>query len=104
MLNNTIAGHFNLGHFNPKQKPWTFQPQYLYFSDCQGTFVPECQKLIRSASKEISVIQCWGKPLYAYCKATDGTVFPILGYKCEHSTCPDDAKGQIATGELHFSK
>ena len=74
--------------------------RHLCFSDCQGTFFPECQRLIRSASKEIGIIQCWGKPLYAYCKATDGTVFPILGYKCEHSTCPDDAKGQIATGEF----
>ena len=70
------------------------------FSDCQGTFTPECQRSIRSASKEIGIIQCWGRPLYAYCKATDGTVFPIPGFNCEHSTCPDDAKGQIATGEL----
>ena len=70
--------------------------RHLCFSDCQGTFFPECQRLIRSASKEIGIIQCWGKPLYAYCKATDGTVFPILGYNCEHSTCPDDARGQIA--------
>ena len=46
------------------------------------------------------MIQCWGRPLYAYCKAADGTVFLIPGFNCEHSTCPDDAKGQIATGEL----
>jgi len=70
----------------------------VYGQDCQGTFFPECQRSIRSASKEIGIIQCWGRPLYAYCKATDGTVFPIPGFNCEHSTCPDDAKGQIATG------
>jgi len=85
-----------------------FLMQLLVFSevfgqDCQGTFSPECQRLIRSASKEIGIIQCWGKPLYAYCKATDGTVFPIPGFNCKHSTCPDDAKGQIATGSSEDS-
>jgi len=85
-----------------------FLMQLLVFSevfgqDCQGTFSPECQRLIRSASKEIGINECWGKPLYAYCKATDGTVFPIPGFNCKHSTCPDDAKGQIATGSSEDS-
>jgi len=76
--------------------------QFLVFSkvhgqDCQQ-FTPQCQRKIRSASKEISIIQCWGKPLYAYCKATDGTVFPIPGFTCEHSTCPDDSKGGNSKG------
>ena len=63
-------------------------------TDCQGTFTPECQKKIKAESKEIGIIQCWGKPLYAYCKASDGTVFHIPGYDCEHSTCSNDTKAQ----------
>jgi len=69
--------------------------QFLLFSkvhgrDCQGTFTPECQRLLRSNSKQTSIIECWSN--YAYCKATDGTVFHIPGFECEHSTCPADAK------------
>merc|ERR1712173_49155 len=59
---------------------------YPAYSDCQGTFTPECQRKIKAESKEVGIIQCWGKPLYAYCKASDGTVFHIPGYDCEHST------------------
>ena len=67
------------------------------FADCQGKFFPECQQRIRSESKEVGIIQCWGKPLYAYCKARDGTVFHIPGFDCKHSTCPTDAKAQKST-------
>ena len=63
-------------------------------TDCQGTFTPECQRKIKADSKEVGIIQCWGQPLYAYCKATDGTVFHIPGYDCEHSTCSNDTKAQ----------
>ena len=62
--------------------------------DCQGTFTPECQKSIKAESKEIDIIQCWGHPLYAYCKAKDGTVFHIPGFECDHLTCPKDSKQQ----------
>jgi len=62
--------------------------------DCQGIFFPECRKRIHGESKEVGLIECWGKPLYAYCKAMDGTVFHIPGFYCEHSTCPTDAKAQ----------
>ena len=54
--------------------------------------------MIKSESKEVEIIQCWGKPLYAYCKATDGTVFNIPGFECEHVTCPDDAKQRLSSG------
>ena len=64
----------------------------LLFPDCQGTFFPECQKRIRAQSKEVGRIECWGKPLYAYCIATDGTIFLIPGYVCRHSTCPTAVK------------
>ena len=63
-------------------------------TDCQGTFTPECQRKIKAESKEVGIIQCWGQPLYAYCKASDGTVFHIPGYDCEHSTCPNDSKAE----------
>ena len=72
---------------------------FLRFSDCSGTFTPQCQNLIKSESKQIDIIQCWGKPLFAYCKATDGKVFHIPGFECKHATCPADAKGQLFTGE-----
>jgi len=62
--------------------------------DCQGFFFPECRKRIHGESKEVGLIECWGKPLYAYCKAMDGTVFHIPGFYCEHSTCPTDTKAQ----------
>ena len=32
-----------------------------------------------------------GEPLYAYCKASDGKVFHIPGFVCEHPSCPPDA-------------
>jgi len=58
---------------------------------------PPCSKFLgqcREATKNnqgIAISQCWGKPLYAYCKANDGTTFSIPGYVCQHQTCPSDA-------------
>ena len=70
--------------------------------DCQGFFFPECQKRIHAESKEVERIECWGKPLYAYCKAMDGHVFHIPGFYCEHSTCPTDAILDQKTKDLLF--
>ena len=56
--------------------------------------------MIKDEAKEIEIIQCWGKPLYAYCKATDGTVFHIPGFDCKHSTCPSDTIAKNLTTSL----
>ena len=55
--------------------------------DC-NYFLNECSEL---CNYNILIAQCWGDPLYAYCKATDGEVFHIHGFFCEHSSCPPDA-------------
>ena len=55
--------------------------------DC-NYFLNECSEL---CNYNVLIAQCWGDPLYAYCKATDGVVYHIPGFTCEHSTCPPDA-------------
>ena len=55
--------------------------------DC-NYFLNECSEL---CNNDVLIAQCWGDPLYAYCKARDGEVFHIHGFSCEHSTCPPDA-------------
>ena len=55
--------------------------------DCNH-FLNECSEL---CNNDVLIAQCWGDPLYAYCKATDGEVFHIHGFSCEHSSCPPDA-------------
>ena len=55
--------------------------------DC-NYFLNECSEL---CNNDVLIAQCWGDPLYAYCKATDGEVFHIHGFFCEHSSCPPDA-------------
>ena len=56
--------------------------------DC-NYFLNKCSEL---CNYNVLIAQCWGDPLYAYCKATDGSVFHIPGFTCEHPTCPPDAE------------
>merc|ERR1712136_216104 len=58
--------------------------------DCT-IFKEECQALCLEQSGGVISAQCWGDPLYCYCKASDGTVFHIDGFVCEHPDCPPDA-------------
>merc|ERR1711894_383816 len=58
--------------------------------DCTE-FKEECQALCLEQSGGVISAQCWGDPLYCYCKASDGTVFHIPGFVCEHPDCPPDA-------------
>jgi len=58
--------------------------------DC-NEFMQKCQDLCLEESNGVLEEQCWGEPLYAYCKASDGKVFHIPGFVCEHPTCPPDA-------------
>ena len=48
--------------------------------DC-NYFLNKCSEL---CNYNVLIAQCWGDPLYAYCKATDGSVFHIPGFTCEH--------------------
>ena len=59
-------------------------PDCVYFKE-------QCQELCLIQSGGVSSAQCWGDPLYCYCKASDGTVFHIEGFVCEHPDCPPDA-------------
>ena len=59
--------------------------------DCK-VFKQKCQALALEKSGGVSSAQCWGNPLYCYCKASDGTVFKIPQFECKHPTCPKDAK------------
>ena len=59
-------------------------PDCVYFKE-------QCQELCLIQSGGVSSAQCWGDPLYCYCKASDGTVFHIKGFVCEHPDCPPDA-------------
>ena len=60
-------------------------------SDCKD-FKKQCQTLCLAQSGGVSSAQCWGNPLYCYCKASDGTVFHIDGFECKNASCPDDAQ------------
>ena len=60
------------------------EPDCVYFKE-------QCQELCLIQSGGVSSAQCWGDPLYCYCKASDGTVFHIEGFVCEHPDCPPDA-------------
>ena len=46
----------------------------FFTSDNCVQFKQECQDLCLEQSGGVSVSQCWGNPLYCYCKASDGTV------------------------------
>ena len=58
--------------------------------DC-NEFMQKCQDLCLEESNGVLEEQCWGEPLYAYCKASDEKVFHIPGFVCKHPTCPPDA-------------
>ena len=34
--------------------------------------------------------ECWGTPLYAECKCSDGKIFKIPGFVCKNPECPVD--------------
>ena len=51
----------------------------------------KCQDLCLEESNGVLEEQCWGEPLYAYRKASDGKVFNIPGFVCKHPSCPPDA-------------
>ena len=63
--------------------------------ECVNTGKPDCNYFLNRCSElcnhNVLNAECWGNPLYAYCKCTNEQVFHIPGYTCEHSTCPADA-------------
>jgi len=59
--------------------------------DCEQ-FKAECKDLCLNhnpTSDGVWSNQCWGTPLYAECKCSDGKIFNIPGFVCKNPECPD---------------
>jgi len=60
--------------------------------DCEQ-FKAECEDLCLNqnpTSDGVWASECWGTPLYAECKCSDGKIFKIPGFVCKNSECPTE--------------